>query len=134
VFFFGQGWTSPFGELTRLVGEVDDAFALCSQAYQGFEEKRGSPRFPWSAEIGVTLLPTQEAIVRPARILRGVAENIAKGGIGMFCDRPIPAGMVVRCEIALLNQVAYIPTLMKVQWTDSLDEKKRYRIGLQFLL
>jgi hypothetical protein len=82
----------------------------------------------------VTLLPAQEAVVRPERVLRGVAENIAKGGIGMFCDRPIAPGMVVRCEIAISNEAAYIPTLMKVQWTDSLNENNNYRMGLQFLL
>ena len=52
----------------------------------------------------------------------------------MFCDRPIAPGMVVRCEIAISNEAAYIPTLMKVQWTDSLNENNNYRMGLQFLL
>jgi len=62
------------------------------------------------------------------------AENIAKGGIGMFCERLIPAGIVVRCDIAISNQALYIPTLMRVRWTDLLESKKRYRVGLQFLL
>jgi hypothetical protein len=75
-----------------------------------------------------------EAAGRPERVLKALAENIAKGGIGMFCDWLIPVGMVVRCEIALLDQQVYIPTIMKVQWTDLLESKKRYRVGLQFLL
>jgi hypothetical protein len=62
------------------------------------------------------------------------AENIAKGGIGMFCERLIPAGMIVRCDIALPNQAVSIPTLMRVRWTDPLESKKRYRVGLQFLI
>jgi hypothetical protein len=82
----------------------------------------------------LTLLPTLEAAKRPERTLMAHAENIAKGGIGMFCDKLIPAGMVVRCDIALADQSIYIPTIMKVRWSDVLQTKKRYRIGLQFLL
>jgi hypothetical protein len=82
----------------------------------------------------LTLLPTIETTKRPERILMAQAENIAKGGIGLFCDRLIPAGIIVRCDIALSDLALSIPTLMRVRWTDPLENKKRYRAGLQFLL
>ncbi len=110
-------------------------FALCSQAdLVVVEEKRDSPRFPWSAEIGLAVLPALEAVPRAGRVLKAEAENIAKGGIGLLCDRLIPPGTVVRCDIALSNQAVRIPTLLKVRWSCLLEGKKRYRMGLQFLL
>ena len=109
-------------------------FALCPQADLVAEEKRDSPRFPWSAEIGLALLPALEVVPRAGRVLKAEAENIAKGGIGLLFDRLIPPGTVVRCDIALSNQAVRIPTLLKVRWSSLLEGKKRYRMGLQFLL
>lgn len=67
-------------------------------------------------------------------LLHAETENIAKGGIGMVCPRPLPPGSIVRCEIAVSDRAAYIPTLLKVRWTDLPEGRKRYRLGLQFLL
>lgn len=110
------------------------AFVLCPQADLVIDEKRGSPRFPWSAAINLTLLPNLEVASRPGRVLKAEAENIARGGICMLCDRPIARGTVVRSEIGLSNGVASIPTLLKVRWNCFAKEKKRYRVGLEFLL
>jgi hypothetical protein len=84
--------------------------------------------------MAVSLLPALEAAEQPQQGFKGEAENISKGGIGMLCNRLLPPGMVVRCEIALLRRAVDIPTLLKVRWTDQLEGKKRYRVGLQFLL
>ena len=110
------------------------AFVLCPQADPSADEKRSSPRFPWSAEIALTLLPNLESTAPPGRVLFAVAENLAKGGIGMLCDRPLAAGTVVRCDIALLNEDVYIPTLLKVRWNHLSKDKKKYRLGLEYLL
>ena len=107
---------------------------LCPQADLFVNEKRNSPRFPWSGEIALTLLPALEASAQSGQVLKAEAENIAKGGIGMLCDRPIAPGTVVRCDIALSNQTVHIPTLLKVRWSGPLEGKKRYRLGLEFLL
>jgi hypothetical protein len=120
--------------LDLIADQHKHAFALCPQADPVVDEKRGSPRFPWSAEINLTLLPTLEVAARPRRVLKVVAENIAKGGIGMLCDRPIAPGTVVRCEIGLSNGIAFIPTLLKVRWNCFAKDKKRYLVGLEFLL
>jgi c-di-GMP-binding flagellar brake protein YcgR len=97
-------------------------------------EKRTSPRFPWFAEVIVTLLPALEEASRPGQVLKAETENIAKGGIGILLDRPIVAGTVVRCDIAVSDQGVHIPTLLKVRWNNFLEGKKRYRLGLKFLL
>jgi hypothetical protein len=120
--------------LDLITDQLKHGFALCPQADLIVEEKRDSPRFPWSAEIDLTLLPALGAAARPGRILKAEAENIAKGGIGMLCDRPIPPGTVVRCDIALSNPAVHIPTLLKVRCSYLLKGKKRYRVGLEFLL
>jgi PilZ domain len=70
----------------------------------------------------------------PQEVIKGKTVNLAKGGIGMLCDQLVPSGSVVRCEISLSHQIFPIPTLLRVRWSDLLDGKKRYRVGLQFLL
>jgi hypothetical protein len=114
--------------------QIKHAFVLQPQVDLIVDEKRSSPRFPWFAEIDVTLLPTLEVAARPVRVLKVVAENIAKGGICIFCDRPIARGTVVRCEIGLSDGIAFIPTLLKVRWNYFAKDKKQYRVGLEFLL
>jgi hypothetical protein len=110
------------------------ASVLCPQADLDVDEKRSSPRFPWSAEIALTLLPNLESAARAGRVLIAEAENVAKGGIGMLCDRPLAPGTVVRCDIALLNEDVYIPTLLKVRWNHLAEDKKKYRLGLEYLI
>jgi hypothetical protein len=80
------------------------------------------------------LLPALQSEVWPGRILKAEAENIGKGGIGLSCDRPIAPGTVVRGDIAVLNEDVHIPTLFKVRWNYLANDKKRYRMGLEFLL
>jgi hypothetical protein len=112
----------------------EHVFALCPPGDPDINERRNSPRFPWVAEVALTLLPVLEAAEQPQQILQGETENIAKGGIGMLCNRLLTPGTVVRCEFALSHQAGHIPTLLKVRWARLLERKKRYRVGLQFLL
>lgn len=120
--------------LDLIADQFKHAFVLCPQADLSTNEKRSSPRFSWSAEIGVTLLPVLQATDRPGRMLVAEAENVAKGGIGILCDRPIAPGTIVRCDIALANKDAHIPTLLKVRWNSFVRDQKKYRLGLEFLL
>jgi hypothetical protein len=112
----------------------DHVFALCPPAGIDTGEKRNSPRFPWIAEIVLTPLAVLEEPEQPQQVFHGHTEDIAKGGIGVLCNRLLPPGTVVRCEIAIPNQAVHIPTLLKVRWTGLLEKKKRYRAGLQFLI
>ena len=82
----------------------------------------------------LVLHPTLETAEPPPEVIKGKTVNLAKGGIGMDCDRHVPSGSVVRCEIPLLNQAFHIPTLLRVQWSELLKGKRRYRVGLQFLV
>lgn len=120
--------------LDLVTDQFKHAFVLCPQADLSTNERRSSPRYPWFAEISVALLPVLQAADRPGRTLTAEAENVAKGGIGLLCDRPIAPGTIVRCDIALLSRAVHIPTLLKVQWNHHAKEKQRYRIGLEFLL
>ncbi len=88
----------------------------------------------WSSETALILLATSEEGEHSETVVSAETENIAKGGIGMLCDHPVPLGTVVRCEIAVSNGLARIPTLLRVRWLDSVGAQKRYRMGLQFLI
>ncbi len=100
----------------------------------GIPEKRDSPRLPWSAEIHFVLSAAYELAEQSQPTLRGEAENIAAGGIGMLCGQYLPPGTVVRGKVALSQPQAYIPTLLAVRWTQQCEDQKRYRVGLQFLV
>jgi hypothetical protein len=80
------------------------------------------------------LLSALEENEQPPQVFSAETQDIAKGGIGMVCSRPIAPGLLVRCEFALADHTARIPTLLKVRWTDSLEGKNQYRMGLQFLI
>lgn len=100
----------------------------------GIQEKRDSPRLSWSAEIHFVLSSAYELAEQAQPTLRGEAENIAKGGIGMLCDQYLPPGAVVRGKVTLSEPQAQIPTLLEVRWIQQLDDQKRFRVGLRFLV
>jgi c-di-GMP-binding flagellar brake protein YcgR len=88
----------------------------------------------WSTELALVLFPPIAAEEQSHAIVNAATENIAKGGIGMLCDQPIPPGTVVRCEIALSEGSAHVPTLLRVRWFEYAEQQQRYRVGLQFLI
>jgi PilZ domain len=97
-------------------------------------EKRESPRFPWVVETrGRFLLPLGSPEQLPF-ILKGMSENIGKGGVCVLSDQLPSPNAVLRCEFALPGNPVLLPTLMKVRWSDKVDGKYHYRLGLQFLL
>ena len=66
--------------------------------------------------------------------LRGEIENIARGGICILSDQPVPANSLVRCELMLAGSSVGIPTLLQVRWFQKAIDKTGFRLGLQFLL
>lgn len=98
------------------------------------EERRHSPRFPWVVEIrGSFLSPLQVAEQLPVS-LQAVTENIGRGGVGVLGDRPLPPNAVLRCEFAVSGNPVLIPTLMQVRWSDRVEGKTQFKLGLRFLL
>jgi hypothetical protein len=67
-------------------------------------------------------------------VLQGKTRNIASGGIGITGDRPLTPGTVLRCEVAVQDVPARIPTLVKVCWSDKSGVGGQYKLGLLFLL
>jgi hypothetical protein len=99
------------------------------------EEKRYSPRFPLDAEItGVFLDQLNFSIDQPRLLLRGIVENISRGGVGVLCDEQAPADGVVRCEIAIPGGSGRIPTLLRARWSKRIQEQGKYQLGLEFLV
>ena len=101
------------------------------------EEKRDSARIPCKLEIRGTVLSPVESLVdlvEQRQLLRGVTENISRGGIGMFSDELLPLDAVVRCEFAVPGRDVIIPTLLKVRWSSRLEGENQHQVGLQFLI
>ena len=98
------------------------------------EERRHSPRFPWVVKIrGSFLLPLQIAEHLPVS-LEAVTENIGTGGVAIITDRPLRPNAVLRCEFAVSGNLALIPTLMQVRWSDRGEDERPCKIGLKYLL
>ena len=66
--------------------------------------------------------------------LRGETQNIARGGMCVLSDRPVPTDSLVRCELMLAGSSVGIPTLLQVRWFQKAIDKTGFRLGLQFLL
>jgi hypothetical protein len=66
--------------------------------------------------------------------LLGDTENIARGGLCVISDSPIPSNSVLRCEVVVPGSSVGVPTLMQVRWAEKTVDDRRFRIGLQFLL
>jgi PilZ domain len=97
------------------------------------EEKRYSRRSPCRIEARGTLLAPADSLEHSELFLRGIAENVSRGGVGLFVDQCIPVDSLVRCEFIVSEQAA-IPSLLKVRWALPQDGTSRCKIGLQFLV
>jgi len=96
-------------------------------------DKRHSARSPWVVEMRGSFLSPLEAPEGPPTLLQGMTNNIARGGVGVLSDWLVPANAVLRCEFAIFGSPANIPTLMRVRWSDKVEGKRQYRLGLEFL-
>lgn len=99
------------------------------------KENRYSPRVPWIVQIRAGLLhpmrsPGEEATVW----LDGSTSDVGKGGLGILSNRLFPPSSVLRCEVSLDGEEIGIPTLAQVRWCEGIEGKRKYRIGLQFLV
>ena len=98
------------------------------------QERRHFPRFPAEFEMHGSLLARVDLVQKQKLLLRGEIENIARGGLCVLSDHPVPANSLVRCELMLGGSGVGIPTLLRVQWFEKAGDKNGFRLGLQFLL
>ena len=98
------------------------------------EEKRKAPRFPWVVEIAAVICSEFEVPEQTPLVLRGFTIDIGKDGIGIAGDRLLRPGVVLRCEIRIPDIAVWIPTLLRVRWSNEGVVKRHYRLGLQFLV
>jgi PilZ domain len=127
--------TSPFAELTVTQTFISVSIDLCPLTQTGSygEEKRNHPRFPLAVEVGFARVPLLESSEVPPSC-SGTTENVGRGGMALLSNQPLPLDSVVRCEIAIPGSSVSIPTLMKVRWSEKMEGKTHYKLGLQFLV
>lgn len=66
--------------------------------------------------------------------LKGVTENIGRGGVAVLGDKLLPINSVLRCELASGTDKIGVPTFVEVRWCNQAPGKRVSRLGLQFLL
>lgn len=98
------------------------------------EEKRNAPRFSWSGDVSVSVLTPVDLPEQPQLALGIIAENISEGGVGLISDWLPPSNAVLRCEFAIPGSSVSIPTLLILRWSQEVEGKTKYKLGLQFLL
>ena len=99
-----------------------------------FEEKRNTPRFSWTAEVKLLVLPALELRAQPQLWVRGIARNISQGGVGILSDHSVSPDALVRCGFAVSDNPVFLPTVLKVRWSDKASRNGQYIVGLEFLL
>ena len=65
--------------------------------------------------------------------INGITRNLSTGGVGLLCEAPLPANVVVRCDFIFPGSPMSIPTLLQVRWSDQVKTDGSYRLGLKFL-
>jgi hypothetical protein len=65
--------------------------------------------------------------------IKGITENISKGGIGLLSEALLPTNAIVRCEFTFPGNSMSIPTLLQVRWCDQVKTNDSFRIGLKFV-
>ena len=109
---------------------------VCLRSHQvvEIEEKRNAPRFPWTGDIKVTVLTSVDLPEQPQLALGSIVENISAGGVGLVSDWLPSSNAVLRCEFAIPDSAVSIPTLLRLRWSQEVEGKRKYKLGLQFLL
>lgn len=101
------------------------------------KERRYSPRQPWSVQIRAELLHPfgpSEPLGDEGVWLEGSTSDICRGGLGILSDRLFPPNSILRCEVVLAEEKLGIPTLAQVRWFNGIEGRRKYKIGLQFVL
>jgi PilZ domain len=99
------------------------------------QAQRHDRRFPCSLELRVSqLTPLGTPRNGPKTAIGGRVQNVSRDGACLISNRSIPASSLVRCEIVVPGTRVTIPTLMRVRWTQRNSNRRRYKIGLQFLM
>lgn len=105
----------------------------CPQTDWFGEDKRNHPRFALAVEVGLARLPLLESS-EALHWCSGTTENASRGGMAVLSNQTFPPDTLLRCEIAIPGSSVFIPTLMKVRWSDRSEGPTNYRLGLQFLV
>lgn len=99
-------------------------------------QKRQCRRYPCLIETSFAALSPLDGVQQDPHPVVGVCENIGDGGVGIISDRLIPQNTVLRTEFSVEGCSVSIPTLMKVQWLQTvvIDGCIQHKMGLQFLI
>jgi hypothetical protein len=98
------------------------------------KEKRKARRFDWAGDIRLGVVPSVDLPEQRQLALRSIAENISEGGVGLISDWLPPPDAVLRCEFPIVDSPVFIATLLKLRWSQKMEGKRQYKLGLQFLL
>ncbi len=83
----------------------------------------------------VRLLPPVASSQPSPPPLEGRLQNVSAGGIGLLTEQRLPVSAVVRCDLAVTEDLVPVPILMLVRWNRERSGKPgSYICGLQFLL
>jgi hypothetical protein len=97
-------------------------------------ERRSERRYPvdWKLEgKGISFLGFPQG---DGEVVRGLVENITRGGVCLLTEGPIEKSSVLQCEIFPSGLHTGIPTVMEVRWVQPDSEGPGMRVGLHFLI
>ena len=97
-------------------------------------ERRGNPRYVFLSKLKVRRLSRVRLPDEREGVIHGQILNISAGGLCLRADHSLKESQLVHCKLRLPEPTIEIPTLMQVRWTAKPVGKKKFVVGLQFLL
>jgi hypothetical protein len=102
-----------------------------AQAAPVTERRQDDPRWPQSIHINFSALsPTNESLVI---VLDGTIVNTSRGGVCISTAWPLIPSSCLRCEVALADELARVPTLVQVVWVNPMRDGT-HLCGLRYLV
>ena len=97
-------------------------------------ESRAYPRYTISRELNGQELRPPEYTNEVHAFFHAWAKNISAGALCIVTDEQIRQSALVCCQIRFSEIPVAVPVLMKVQWVRKMNDGRRLRVGLKFLL
>ncbi len=96
-------------------------------------ERRSDRRYAFSRNIRVSKMSLYGS-KKLQRSFPGQLHDLSSGGCCLLLNREVEVSDLIRCDMQFFDLPVRIPILCRVRWIQKTRERKRYRVGGQFVI